>query len=359
MRQTYLDRVRGFAVLVMIEAHVLDAWTRLADRHTTAYRYALMLGGYGAPLFLFLAGVTFVLSAESKYRKTGDFGAAWRYVQRRGWQIFGLAFLFRLQSFILTGGYNLSGLLNVDILNVMGPAIVLMGFAGSRCSTRARRAVVFAVLAASISMFTPIVRTTTLLSWLPDPVEWYLKPTPERANFTLFPWAGFVLAGALVGEVMDGLRSADRAFRLQMALATAGVVAIVAAHEASLRPSIYPVSDYWTTSPTFFFLRTGVITLLLPVAFLWERAPWRGLISQWSPIEELGRASLFVYWVHVEMVYGVIGLPLRHNLGFRSAIVADVLFSAFILALVLLKNRLISIRKAGALSTAGPTPASI
>jgi uncharacterized membrane protein len=190
-------------------------------------------------------------------------------------------------------------------------------------------------------------------------VEWYLRPTPERANFTLFPWAGFVLAGALVGEVMDGLRSADRVFRLQMALATAGVVAIVAAHEASLRPSIYPVSDYWTTSPTFFFLRTGVITLLLPVAFLWERAPWRGLISQWSPIEELGRASLFVYWVHVEMVYGVIGLPLRHNLGFRSAIVADVLFSAFILALVLLKNRLISIRKAGALSTAGPTPASI
>ena len=67
------------------------------------FGYAMMLGGFGAPLFLFLAGVAVVLSAESKSRRTGDFAASWRAAENRGWQVFGLAFLFRLQSYILSG----------------------------------------------------------------------------------------------------------------------------------------------------------------------------------------------------------------------------------------------------------------
>src|SRR5207253_1646093 len=103
----------------------------------------------------------------------------------------------------------------------------------------------------------------------------------------------------------------------------------------------------------------GLIALLIPVVFLWDQAPWRGLVSRWSPLEELGRASLFVYWIHVEMVYGFISRPLRRNLSFESAIFADLLFSAFILALVLLKNRVGGLRKAHPLPVSGPTPASI
>ena len=343
----------------MIEAHVLDAWTRLPDRATKAYAYAMILGGFGAPMFLFLAGLTFVLAAESKYRKTADLRLAWQSVQKRGWQIFGLAFLFRLQSFVLGAGYNAIGLLKVDILNVMGPAIVLMAVSGSLVRTRFGRAVMFAGIAGAIAMLTPIVRTTPLLSWMPDPLEWYLRPSPARTNFTLFPWSGFVFAGAVVGEVISVWRDADRSIRVQMALAAAGLLTMAASYEASLMPTIYPASDFWTTSPTFFFLRAGIITLLLPLAFLWERAPWRGLIGRWSPVEELGRASLFVYWIHVEMVYGFLGRPMRLNLSLPAAIAADVAFSAFILGLVLLKNRLMTMRRADALSASGASPASI
>ena len=130
VRHAYLDWVRGVAVLIMIEAHVLDAWTQAGDRSRPLFGYAIILGGFGAPLFLFLAGLAAVLSAESKLRKTGDFAASWRAVQNRGWQIFGLAFLFRLQSYVLSGGYSLSSLLKVDILNIMGPAIAVAALTG-------------------------------------------------------------------------------------------------------------------------------------------------------------------------------------------------------------------------------------
>jgi uncharacterized membrane protein len=208
-------------------------------------------------------------------------------------------------------------------------------------------------------MLTPIVRITPALNWLPDPVEWYFRPSPTRTNFTLFPWAGFVFAGAVVGFVIEGLRRAEHPSRVQMALAVASVTLAAASYSASFFPSIYTRSEFWTSSPTFFFLRVGLIALLLPLAYLWERAPWRGIVSGWSPLEELGRASLFVYWIHVEMVYGFISRPLRRNLSFEAAIVAYVLFSAFLLGLVLLKNRRFRLGKPGAVRASGPTPASI
>ena len=57
MRRGYIDWLRGLAVLIMVEAHTLDAWTRAPDRATTIFGLGGILGGFGAPLFLFLAGV--------------------------------------------------------------------------------------------------------------------------------------------------------------------------------------------------------------------------------------------------------------------------------------------------------------
>jgi len=343
----------------MIEAHVLDGWTLVAERQRSGFTYAMILGGFAAPLFLFLAGVSLVLSAEAKYRRTADADGAWRAVQRRGWQIFGLAFLFRLQSFILTGGYRGAGLLKVDILNVMGPAVVCAGWIGRRAGTARRRALALTAAGAGIAMMTPIVRMTPALNWLPDPVEWYFRPSPTRTNFTLFPWAGFVFAGAVAGMLVARIGRAKRPLRLQVGFAVLSVALAAAGYGASFLPSIYQQSEFWTTSPTFFLLRSGIIALVLPLAYFWERAPWRGLISRWSPMEEFGRSSLFVYWIHVEMVYGFISRPLRRNLSLEGAILAYVLFTAFLLGLVLLKNRRIAFHKPGALPAPRPTPAPV
>ena len=341
VRHAYLDWVRGVAVLIMIGAHVLDSWTLTAERTRPLFGYAMVVGGFGAPMFLFLAGIAVVLSAESKIRKTGDFAASWRTVRSRGWQIFGLAFLFRLQSFLLSGATNLSGLLKVDILNIMGPAIAMAATVGRVTRRKGARCVLFAAVATGISLLTPIVRAAPWLGWLPDPVEWYFRPTPGRTNFTLFPWAGFVFTGAALGEILHGDRPADRVRRLQWALAVGAGLLVWLAYEASFRPSIYVRSDFWTSSPSFFGLRVGLLVLALPLAYLWEHLPFRRKLSAWSPLEEMGRASLFVYWIHVEMVYGVFSRPIRRSLSLEGALVAYVIFTVFLLALVRLKVRIV------------------
>ena len=44
------------------------------------------------------------------------------------------------------------------------------------------------------------------------------------------------------------------------------------------------------------------------------RSSYPGIFSMDTPgrvVATLGRSSLFVYWIHVEMVYGVLGRPFR------------------------------------------------
>src|SRR5437868_5006827 len=130
----------------MIEWHTADAWTRAADRHSIAFGRALVLGGFAAPLFLWLAGLGVALSAtRAAERSTRT--AAVAGVCRRGLEIFVLAFLFRLQAFVLSPGGSPLALFRVDILNILGPALALAGIIWGAAATPRRRAAIFAVAA--------------------------------------------------------------------------------------------------------------------------------------------------------------------------------------------------------------------
>ena len=335
-RRGYLDWLRGVAVLIMIEAHTIDAWTRGDDRGHTAYGWAMILGGFGAPIFLFLAGIALALAAGSRLRKGSSASEAAALARRRGWQILGLAFLFRLQSWIISGGEAERVLLKVDILNIMGVAMLAGALLWGLGRGRWSRALWLVAATAAAAMLTPLIRATPLLDVVPDPVEWYLRPSPGRTTFTLFPWGGFLLAGTAVGVWLDASRPGPDERRMVLALALVGPALAIGGYAASLLPAIYEQTDFWTSSPTFFFLRLGVLVGLVPIAYAWN-----ALVPGRSPLRELGIASLFVYWIHVEMVYGVVSTPLHRRLTFAQAIVAFVAFSGFLFALVKLKERLV------------------
>src|SRR3954451_7432335 len=93
-RRTYIDWARGLAVLLMIEAHTTDAWTRPSAKFSIGFRNATVLGGFAAPLFLWLAGIGAVLAAARTLQRTGSRTTAADAVCRRGTEIFILAFLF-------------------------------------------------------------------------------------------------------------------------------------------------------------------------------------------------------------------------------------------------------------------------
>lgn len=303
---------------------MFDAWTRPVARASNGFRYATILGGFAAPLFLWLAGVGLALSADSTLRRTGSRAIAIDLACRRGLQIFILAFLFRLQAFVLSPGSHPITLFRVDILNVMGPALVVAGVMWGAMPSVAGRAVLCGLVAAAMAMLTPIVRTAAVVDHLPVWVVWYLRPSGEYTTFTTFPWAGFVFAGTACGVLLASGRAVQR--RLLIILGFAGLILFGLGLFTASQPSIYRQSSFWTSSPTYFAVRVGVLLIAFPAMYaLSTTSRFRPLLR---PLERFGRSSLFIYWIHVELVYGYASWAIHRHLPVWGTLIAFLGFSA-------------------------------
>lgn len=359
-REGYIDWMRGLAVVVMVFAHAVDSWVRQDERHSQAYFWFLVVAGMGAPMFLWLAGLSVPLAGHARMRRGASLAEASRRLQVRGWQIFGLAMLFRLQAYVFSPGATLAGIFKVDILNVMGVSLVAAGWLWGRSASSVAR-----IAWAGVATVAVVVLSAPLRAWewpavLPDPIEHYLRPQPGRTTFTLFPWMAFVPAGLIVGEVLASARAtagcatladtferavcALRGLRLHLVFLGAGLAIGVTAYWLSFRPTLVPGSQFWTTSPAFFFIRMGALVAVLGLLYfvVHERSPWHrtAVPRSWSPMEQLGRASLFIYWIHVELAYGVFSRPLHKSLSFGGALVASTLFTLGLLGISIAKTRL-------------------
>jgi uncharacterized membrane protein len=308
----------------------------------------MIIGGFAAPGFMFLAGIALALAAGSRLRRGRTPAEAAALARRRALQIFGLAFLFRLQSWLISGGDPVGALLKVDILNIMGLSMLAAALLWSLGRARWDRAMWMFAATVAVAMVTPVVRATPLLSPLPGPIEWYVRPIPGRGTFTLFPWSGFLLAGAGVGLWLDAARTPDAERRVNLWFAALGLTMAGAAYAASFLPPIYRETSFWTTSPTFFFLRVGILIVSLPIAYVWN-ALWTGR----SVMQEFGRASLFVYWIHVELAYGVLSGPIHKSLTLGQAFIAYALFTIALFGAAKLKDQVVDWWNTGRLQPSG------
>jgi uncharacterized membrane protein len=340
-RRRYIDWARGIAVLIMIQAHTLDAWTRAADRSSKGFGYLLVLGGFAAPLFLWLAGLGLVLSAERALTRTGQRSAAASVVVRRGIQIFVLAFLFRLQAFIISPGSSPVTIFRVDILNVMGPAMAVAGLLWAIGRNRRGVALLCGLVATALAMATPVVRQSDWVNLLPAWTQWYLRPSGDHTTFTMLPWAGFVFAGAAYGSLLTQAED-ERAERLLVAgLTLGGAAVLVLGLFLAARPSIYAVSNFWTSSPTYFAARTGILMMTLGVLFGARR------LEVWIPrplaiLEKFGRNSLFIYWIHVELVYGYATWLIHRKLPLWGTSLGYGVFCIAMFCAILLRDRVVA-----------------
>ena len=112
----------------MFQTHCYDAWLSAEARKTTFFMYSQIGGTLPAPLFLFLAGISFALTTGKLIQKGLGPGQIARTTIRRGAEIFALGLLFRLQEYLIAWGWApWSDLFRVDILNTIGVSMMLMG----------------------------------------------------------------------------------------------------------------------------------------------------------------------------------------------------------------------------------------
>jgi len=352
-RIAYIDWLRGFACLMMFQTHCYDSWLGGAARASRFFQWSQLGGTLPAPLFLFLSGVSFALVSDRLRQKGTPAREIARTTILRGAEIFGLGLLFRLQEFLLgLPSASWTDLLRVDVLNIIGLSLMLLGVAcrigttGSAADPwRSRRAtfVTGIVCAGAIALVTPPMWTTWRPHWRAWWIESYLNGvhnlgTPQPGLFPLFPWAAFAFAGLAAGSLL----LSERARKWESAsLAIAGVcgAAFVALGlRLDARPvQLYAVYDFWHTSPNFFLIRIGVVLITLLLSYAWCR--WGAAEWGFSPLIEMGKCSLLVYWVHIEFVYGGLSILPKRNVGIATATYGLIVIFVAMTLLAVVRNR--------------------
>jgi uncharacterized membrane protein len=332
-RLGYIDWARGFCVVLMLHTHAFYAWVRPEARGDEIFKKTLLVGGYPGAIFLFLSGLVLALATESRARRGSPGRDRVREGVKRGLEVLGFAFLFRLWMLVSGHFGRPADFLRVDVLNCIGASLALVAaLTFGWTSARARIAAAFAV-AAAFSLLAPLT-WDWWLTGLPDPIRGYFSGRPRDALFPLFPWGGFTAAGAAAGMLLAGARQQGREGPFVMALGASGILLAAAGLLIDrFGVSIYPREDFWYTSPSYFLFKVGVVLVVLGMAFLADRIP--GL----SPLRQMGRTSLLIYWVHLEIVYGLYVIPgLRNRLDVRQALLGVALLTLAMLGLSLLRT---------------------
>jgi hypothetical protein len=325
-RKLWLDWQRGLAVLFMVEVHVLDAWLDPAAAATpwplglfpgtwfTPHAFLQMIGGFAAPGFLYMAGLSQALGDAAQERKgIPPAQRRWQALRRAGW-LLGVAYAFRLAEYLLGGAYGRpdgwNDIVKVDVLNV-----IAVGLALAALLSVGRRAALGASLAGAaalaIALATPVVADVlrhydfpqagaaadaaarTAPNRLVDLLYAYLWASGSRANFHVFNWAAFLLAGAALAPLARGLN------RPLVWLGLAGAL-FGFAWWADTWPPVYAYQSFWRTSPSWFAMRLAVCIAFSGLLQLVPDAAERPLA--WLTL--MGRESLVGYISSVELTYG-------------------------------------------------------
>lgn len=370
----------------MVEVHVLDAWLApeargaawplglFAGSWVTPHVVLNMIGGFAAPGFLYMAGLSQALADAAQERK--GIASHDRRVQalRRALWLLGVAYGFRLAEVLLGGAWSRPGgwadLLKVDVLNVIAVGLLATALL-SVGRPRAAGAAAAALAAVAVVLATPIVADVlrhydlpqagaaadaaarTAPNRLVDVLFAYLYASWPRANFHLFNWVGFLLAGSALAPLALG-RNRPLVW-LSLAAALFGL-----ALWADGWAPVYRYQSFWRTSPSWFAMRLAICLAFSGLLQLVPDAAERPLA--W--LTRMGRQSLVGYIASVELTYGATlewlswktaGAPLRKSLSFGATVAGIVAMVAVTWAISVGWERLQAFRR----TRAAPPPAAV
>jgi uncharacterized membrane protein len=303
-RKLWLDWQRGLAVLYMVEWHTWDSWRADGAASGPVHDLLGIVGGFAAPSFLYMAGMSQLLGDAAQARKGIPAAARRGGAVRRALWLLAVAYGLRLFWYVAGGAFRVpggwEGILKVDILNVI--AVSLLASALFTVGTGPRTQLALALLAAAGAAFlAPVVA-----GWnhAPSRILDYLYSEWPRGIFHLLPWAAFCFAGSALGRLALGDARPATWLGIGAALFAAGWA-------ADKLPPVYAHQDFWRTSPSWVAMRLGGVVATSGLLQLLPAGADRWLA--W--LRTMGRHSLLGYFVSIELPYGILSRPLHKRLG--------------------------------------------
>ncbi len=333
-RVIFIDLMRAFAVLMMVQGHTID--TFISDEYRTfdsiLYSIWFTMRGFTAPIFMFSSGAVFTYLLKSykvpflenprvpkgfkRFLMLIVIGYLLRYPT---YSLFDFRFVTKEQwlSFFVVDALHLIGFGLLFIL-------VLTYIAEKRKMNN------YLIYSTGALFFFLLFNITEKINWtniFPYPIAAYFFHQ-TGSLFPLFPWAGYVLSGAVLGNYLANNHGAFTKMKFSRNLFFIGLFFWICAYLIQIMENYYFHQKTLLSGNLFIIiLRLGWVILLNSLmSFIALKLKTIPDLIKW-----VGRHTLIIYAVHVIILYGSAWVPGLNLIFAKSMSLSYAIFAAILM----------------------------
>ncbi len=287
-RYIFLDLLKAYAVIMMIQGHTLSAVLVSAAKLTPLYQLLHILRGLTAPAFLIASGCGFAFSLMRKKNLHW-----WEILFRRFTRITPIllmGYFLHLPRFSLyqlltqITDKELFQFFQCDILQAIGWTIIILQIIFIILPLRKTIIAVFVAGLLLLIFFTPqINNSVTAPNFLTQ-----LITSKFGSNFPLFPFSSYLIFGFIFGYVFYRVQEYVEIKKAVLPIFISGIIFFGASF-------IVRILDF-----ALFYQRTGLLLILLSLFLLLENKKSEVL----NFFVVIGQESFLIYFAHIIIVYG-------------------------------------------------------
>lgn len=305
-RIIFIDLLRAFAVIQMVQGHTVDVLLANEFRSYESLSYSVwhFMRGMTAPIFMFTSGTVFTYL----FRLVDEpFENNPRVIKglKRVLLLLTIGYLLRFPTFNpFAFNYITENQLNiffsVDVLHLIGFGLFfIMLFALISEKIKISDSITYLIAAMIFILPTPYFKNVDWLTYFPKPIANYFY-SDSGSLFPLFPWAGYMLLGAIFGSRLAKNPTIFRTTTFSLKTILIGGILIL---------FVYAYQLIVNSSSKIHFDSYDYLTITFRVGFVLILVGFVSLISQSINsiphiIIMVGRNTLLIYVVHLLILYG-------------------------------------------------------
>jgi uncharacterized membrane protein len=346
-RIIFIDLLRAFAVLQMVQGHTTDVLLagNVRDFNDPLYYLWHFMRGMTAPIFLFTAGTVFTYLFRLSNEPFRTNNRVKKGFQRAGLLLF-IGYFLRYPTPTILDFSSVSAaswkiFFAVDVLHLIAISLVLvMMLSWLAEKSKLPDIIVYSAGVLFFFMLYPVVYQVRWGDFLHPFIAGYLY-TGTGSQFPLFPWAGYLISGAILGSYLARYPVAFKSAKFSKFLAGAGIGFILISIIGDILESNYFSGAGWYNTYSIVSFRIGFVLLLVSVV------SYVSISVEYIPrvVILLGRNTLLIYVTHLILLYGSAWNPGLNRLYERtfsgwSTLLAALGMITLMTGMVLLINKL-------------------
>ncbi len=306
-RVIFLDLIRAFAVLNMVQGHTIDVLLGKEYRLLDSFVFSIwnFNRGMTAPLFMFTAGTTFTYLFRLQSAGFADNPRFYKGFKRALLLLF-IGYLLKLPTGNPLYLFSLPGqmwklFLAADVLQIIAFGLLFLLLHLYLAEKFKIKDIYMLGAGLLITVFSaPYVLNVNWSEYMHVSFANYLDMN-HGSLFTIFPWLAYIYAGGILGSFLAKAGRIHEERKLGVIVAISGVMLLAAAFASDLlEVAITGKSTFWMHSPALVFLRLGLV-LIVTSLFILASIRVRDIPKT---VVLLGRNTLLIYVVHLVILYG-------------------------------------------------------